>query len=317
MSTVLVAGGAGYIGSMVSRELLARGHRVVAADALLFGGEALLDLLSNPDFAFRKVDVRDPQDLEALFSGWRVDAVVHLAAIVGDPAVPAIPSCRRPQSRRLARLADSARPASRASCSRRPAATTARWPMPSWTRRAAPPGVALRRDQGRDGARAARPVRQALDFTPLRFATVFGVSPRMRFDLTVNEFAAMPAHGRAQGVRRAVLAALRPRTRRRPRGRHGARAGRGRVPGEVFNVGATDENYQKQQLVELIRPQPDAVVGVRAQGRGPARLPRRLLEDRRSARLRGNPERLAGHRRGGPSGVGADGSDWTEARYRN
>jgi NAD(P)-dependent dehydrogenase (short-subunit alcohol dehydrogenase family) len=52
VSTILVTGGAGYVGSMVSRELLARGHRVVVADALLFGGEALLDLLSNPEFSF-------------------------------------------------------------------------------------------------------------------------------------------------------------------------------------------------------------------------------------------------------------------------
>ena len=51
VSTILVPGGAGYIGSMVSRELLARGHRVVATDVLLFGGKALLDLLSNPDFS--------------------------------------------------------------------------------------------------------------------------------------------------------------------------------------------------------------------------------------------------------------------------
>ncbi len=71
MSSILVTGGAGYIGSLVSRELLARGHRVVAADALLFGGEALLDLLSDPDFAFRKVDITDPTDLEALFAGER------------------------------------------------------------------------------------------------------------------------------------------------------------------------------------------------------------------------------------------------------
>src|SRR5262245_51587012 len=91
VSTVLVTGGAGYVGSMVSRELLARGHRVVVADALLFGGEALLDLLSNPDFAFRKVDICDAAQTEALFSEQRFDAVVHLAAIVGDPASKAQP----------------------------------------------------------------------------------------------------------------------------------------------------------------------------------------------------------------------------------
>src|SRR5688572_6390094 len=76
---------------MVSRELLARGHRVVVADALLFGGEALLDLPSNPAFSFRKVDICAPEELEALFSAEPFDAVVHLASIVGDPACKAQP----------------------------------------------------------------------------------------------------------------------------------------------------------------------------------------------------------------------------------
>ena len=91
MSTILVTGGAGYVGSMVSRELLARGHSVVVADALLFGGEALLDLLSNPAFSFRKVDICVPAELEALYAERRFDAVVHLASIVGDPACKAQP----------------------------------------------------------------------------------------------------------------------------------------------------------------------------------------------------------------------------------
>ncbi len=51
---ILVTGGAGYIGSVLTRELLSRGYRVVVADALLFGGEALLDLVGLPTFTFQK-----------------------------------------------------------------------------------------------------------------------------------------------------------------------------------------------------------------------------------------------------------------------
>jgi nucleoside-diphosphate-sugar epimerase len=98
--------------------------------------------------------------------------------------------------------------------------------------------------------------------TPLRFATVYGVSPRMRFDLTVNEFTmellvnkTLKVFGEqfwrpyihVRDVARAIQLVLGS-----PEHLVGAR---------VFNVGATDQNYQKQQLVELIRPHaPDAVI---------------------------------------------------------
>ena len=80
---VLVTGGAGYVGSVVVRQLLAGGHQVHVVDNLMFGGETMLPLFINPNFGFSKVDICDRASLQAEMDG--VDAVVHLAgeSIVG------------------------------------------------------------------------------------------------------------------------------------------------------------------------------------------------------------------------------------------
>ena len=98
--------------------------------------------------------------------------------------------------------------------------------------------------------------------TPLRFATVFGVSPRMRFDLTVNEFTMEML------VKKKLVVFGEQFWRPYVHVRDAARAIKlvlespsDKVAGRVFNVGSTDQNYQKQQLIELIRPHaPDAIV---------------------------------------------------------
>ncbi len=89
IKTILVTGGAGYIGSVLTGLLLARGYTVRVLDKLTFGGTSLLPHLPSPNFEFVKGDIcREPDVLTAL-SG--IDAVVHLAAIVGDPACAKFP----------------------------------------------------------------------------------------------------------------------------------------------------------------------------------------------------------------------------------
>ncbi len=89
---ILVTGGAGYIGSLLTAVLLRAGHHVTVMDSLLFGGESLLAFLSHPRFHFAKADVFEARTLrDSLRRDWpRPDAVIHLAAIVGFPACQAV-----------------------------------------------------------------------------------------------------------------------------------------------------------------------------------------------------------------------------------
>src|SRR5919204_4568691 len=85
---ILVTGGAGYIGSLLTGVLLSEGHHVTVVDDLLFGGESLLGHWHHPNFHFVKGDLGETGTWSKLPG--RFDHVVHLAAIVGFPACQAV-----------------------------------------------------------------------------------------------------------------------------------------------------------------------------------------------------------------------------------
>jgi nucleoside-diphosphate-sugar epimerase len=89
---VIVTGGAGYIGSLLVSELLRSDFQVTVVDDLLFGGESLLAHFSNPAFHFVKANVWEPRAIRYAMRGdWPIPcAVVHLAAIAGFPACQAV-----------------------------------------------------------------------------------------------------------------------------------------------------------------------------------------------------------------------------------
>ena len=84
VENILVIGGAGYIGSVLVRQLLARGYRVRVLDRLMFGREPILDLSLLPGFELLPGDFRNIHILAKAMR--QMDAVIHLGAIVGDPA---------------------------------------------------------------------------------------------------------------------------------------------------------------------------------------------------------------------------------------
>lgn len=81
---VLVIGGAGFVGSVLVRQLLDRGYEMTVLDALMYGDESLHDLMEHPRFRLVRGDLRDIEAVVSASHG--SDAIVHLGALVGDPA---------------------------------------------------------------------------------------------------------------------------------------------------------------------------------------------------------------------------------------
>lgn len=255
---LLVTGCAGYVGSVVVHELLSRGHSVTGYDNLMYGGEAMLGFWSNPAFGFVKGDVRDALAVRAALDG--CDGIVHLAAIVGDPA------CKRePELARSTNLDGSLvmiEAARHANVKRFVFASTC-----SNYGKMSDPDTLVDESSALSPVSLYAETKVAVEHivtdaskmgdvcgTSLRFSTVYGVSPRMRYDLTVNQF------GREAWKNRKLVVFgeqfWRPYIHVRDMARGVAavcEAPEGQVRSEVFNVGSTAENYTKKMIVDLLR----------------------------------------------------------------
>jgi nucleoside-diphosphate-sugar epimerase len=192
---VLVTGGAGYLGSKVTGRMLSKGHQVIVLDNLLFGGESLLHLIGHPNIVLYKDDIRDEGGVDAILQTHKPYAVVHLAAIVGDPACAKDTKMSRDVNVNGSRNLFEA-------CIRRKvnkvifASTCSNYGR----MRRGEAGIndyitedgdlAPVSDYAKHKVRVERLLQETygLNYTILRFATLYGISPRMRFDLTVNQF---------------------------------------------------------------------------------------------------------------------------------
>tara|TARA_B110000967_G_scaffold208448_1_gene260693 strand:+ start:1208 stop:2209 length:1002 start_codon:yes stop_codon:yes gene_type:complete len=269
LKNILVTGGAGYVGSGLLRELLSENYNVTCVDNLMFGGESLLDIWHNNNFTFIKCDINDWTAFDNILQKNQFDAVIHLAAIVGDPA------CRMNSDLAL----------------------QTNWKSTKWlldksieigikkfifSSTCSNYGKMENSDSYVDEESNLAPVslyaelkvkfenymlteiKKHADFCPtsLRFSTVYGLSPRMRFDLTVNEFTKDLALGKeltifgekfwrpychVKDFSNAFITVL--------------RAENIKVAYNVFNVGDTSENYTKQMIVdEIIKVIPEAKI---------------------------------------------------------
>ena len=257
MKKVLVTGGAGYIGCVMVRQLLNKGYSVRVIDSLKWGGESLFDLITKNNFELQKGDIRNVEDVrKALID---VNYVIHLAAIVGDPA--------------CSKFSDEAKETNwdgsvklfeeceKSGIERFVFASTC-----SNYGKMKDPNTYVKENSELNPVSLYAELKVKFEdyllnkknssnicSTALRFSTVYGFSPRMRFDLTVNEFTRNMVienfqeiwgeqfwrpYAHVDDLCRASILVL--------------ESEKSKVKSQVFGVGDTKENYQKGMIIREI-----------------------------------------------------------------
>ena len=266
---VLVTGGAGYIGSILTSELLRANYRVTVLDSLLFGGESIVPFLHHPNFHFVKADVTENRAVrDSLKRGWqKPDTVVHLAAIVGFPACQAVGKSVawkynvEATKNVYGQSADLgverivfASTYSNYGLSENGKPVTEESPLNpqslyAETKIASEEFLLSQKDS------ACAPLL-------FRFATLYGISPRTRFDLIVNQFVLDAFSKRSLIIYQRGYSRSFVHIRDVVRGvMMGMEADKEKVRGQVFNLGTENGNYSKNEIVQFVlKRMPETVV---------------------------------------------------------
>lgn len=261
MEHILVTGGAGYVGSGLLRELLHENYKVTCVDSLMFGGESLLDIWHNKNFTFIKCDINDWTEFNKILINSNFDAVIHLAAIVGDPACKLHSDLATKTNWKSTKwLVDKCKEIGiskflfASTCSNYGKMEDPESYVDENSKLA--PVSLYAELKVKFEQYMLNEIEKTDEFIPtsLRFSTVYGLSPRMRFDLTVNEFTKDLALGKelvifgeqfwrpychVKDFSNAFITVLRSPAKK--------------VSYDVFNVGDTLENYTKQMLIDEIK----------------------------------------------------------------
>ena len=266
---VLITGGAGYIGSLLTSELLRLKYRVTVLDSLLFGGESLVPFLHHPNFHFVKADVTEKRAVkDSLKGGWqKPEALIHLAAIVGFPACQAV-------GKQVAWRYN-------VEATKMAFGQAADLGVERFVFASTYSNYGLSED--------GKPVTEESQLNPqslyaetkiaaeefllsqkgsscapllFRFATLYGLSPRTRFDLIVNQFVLEAFTKRQLIIYQRGYSRSFVHIRDVARGViMGLEAERSKIAGQVFNLGTDNGNYSKDDIVRLVlKRMPETVV---------------------------------------------------------
>ncbi len=266
---ILITGGAGYIGSLLTSELLRQNYRVTLLDSLLFGGESILPFMGHPNFHFIKSDVNENRAIkDAVKRDWqKPNAVIHLAGIVGFPACQAVGKqvawkynveATKMVFEQSADLGVErfvfASTYSNYGYSEDGKPVTEETPLHPQSLYAETKIAAEEYLLSQKDATCA----------PLlfRFATLYGLSPRTRFDLIVNQFVLEAFTKRQLIIYQRGYSRSFVHIRDVVRGViMGLEAEQSKIRGQVFNLGAESGNYSKNDIVKFVlKRMPETIV---------------------------------------------------------
>jgi nucleoside-diphosphate-sugar epimerase len=246
---ILITGGAGYIGSILVPALLAKGYKVTVLDNLLYRQTSLLEQCYDPRFEFVRGDVRDVSLLRELIP--QFDVLIPLAAIVGAPACDKDPLLAT--SVNLDAVAELNRIRSKNQWVLYPTTNSGYGVGEEnayCTEESPLRPISL---YGRTKVQAEKLLLDSENVITFRLATVFGLSPRMRLDLMVNDFTYRALKDRfivlfeenfkrnyihIRDVASVFLFAI---------------ENFGKMKNQPYNVGLTSANLSKRELCEKIK----------------------------------------------------------------
>lgn len=246
---ILVTGGAGYIGSILVPTLLSRGYAVTVVDSLMFNQNSLLDCCANPDFNFIKGDICDSGLMSSLIP--KFDVILPLAAIVGAPACKINPELTRLVNNTAAKkIVELISPSQKVvfpttnsgyGIGEKNCFCTEESPLRPIS------------EYGRDKVEVEQAYLDKGSAITIRLATVFGMSPRMRMDLLVNDFT-------YKACKEKVIVLFEEHFRRNyihirdiAKTFVFALENYDMMKGQPFNVGLSSANLTKRELCEKIK----------------------------------------------------------------
>jgi len=244
---ILVTGGAGFVGSVLVPMMLERGYWVRVVDNLMYGGTMLLPHFINPHFELVVGDITDEGIVRECLAD--MDAVIHLAAIVGYPA------CRKNPQLAKAVNVDGTRNLCRERGKDQPiifASTGSNYGKVEGVCTEETPLNPIS-EYGVNKTQAEKRTLEAGNSLVYRFATAFGLSPRLRLDLMINDFCYQALTNKQLIVYERHFRRSFVHVRDMARGFIYALENFANMKDSIYNVGHESMNYTKEDVALLIK----------------------------------------------------------------
>jgi nucleoside-diphosphate-sugar epimerase len=245
---ILVTGGAGYLGSILVPELLAAGHEVTVLDNFMFRQGSLNHVCYHPKFTVAKGDIRIESIVLPLLK--KADAVIPLAALVGAPLCNQDPVGATTTNRDAILMM--LRNLSRSQMVLMPTTNSAygTGEKDNFCTEESPLRPISR--YAIEKVEVEKHLMQHPNAISFRLATVFGMSPRMRIDLLVNDFTYRAVNDRFVVLFESSFKRNYIHVRDVSRVFQHGLANFERMKGQIYNVGLSDANVSKRELCEII-----------------------------------------------------------------